>query len=106
MSGAASRLALYVASASWRNVGSGRSKATSTSSGRCSLSTLMNIDVNPNTALVSCPLAVDMSCGRAKNARYVSEFPSSSSSLSRTSHPSVVHRGGSARDSDERTLGS
>ncbi len=29
----------------------------------------MNIDVNPNTALVICPLAVDMSAGRAKNAR-------------------------------------
>jgi len=29
----------------------------------------MNIDVNPNTALVSWPPAVDMSAGRAKNAR-------------------------------------
>ena len=40
----------------------------------------MNIDVNPKTALVSCPLAVDMSCGRAKNARYVNEFPSTAES--------------------------
>ena len=29
----------------------------------------MNIDVNPNTALVTCPLAVAMSAGRAKKAR-------------------------------------
>ncbi len=29
----------------------------------------MNIDVKPNTALVTCPLAVDMSEGRAKKAR-------------------------------------
>ena len=41
----------------------------------------MNIDVKPNTALVTWPLAVDMSDGRAKKARYVSELPSSSSSL-------------------------
>ena len=41
----------------------------------------MNIDVKPNTALVSWPLAVDMSWGRAKKARYVSEFPSSSNSF-------------------------
>ena len=42
----------------------------------------MNIDVNPNTALVTWPLAVAMSVGRAKKARYVSELPSSRSSLS------------------------
>jgi hypothetical protein len=29
----------------------------------------MNIEVKPNTAFVNCPLAVDMSCGRAKKAR-------------------------------------
>ncbi len=50
----------------------------------------MNIDVNPNTALVICPLAVAMSAGRAKNARYVSEFPSSSSSLLTAASPSEV----------------
>ena len=33
MSGASSRLALYVGTASWRNVGSGRSNATTTPSG-------------------------------------------------------------------------
>ncbi len=37
----------------------------------------MNIDVKPNTALVTCPDAVAMSVGSAKNARYVSELPSS-----------------------------
>src|SRR3954453_2530237 len=36
----------------------------------------MNIDVNPKTALVTCPLAVAMSVGSAKKARYVSELPS------------------------------
>src|SRR5918994_7088666 len=41
----------------------------------------MNIDVNPNTAFVTCPLAVAMSAGSAKNARYVSELPSRSSSF-------------------------
>jgi hypothetical protein len=29
----------------------------------------MNMDVNPNTALVTCPEAVAMSVGSAKNAR-------------------------------------
>ena len=37
---------------------------------------MISIDVNPNTALVTCPLAVAMSDGSAKNARYVSELPS------------------------------
>ena len=36
----------------------------------------MSIDVNPNTAFVTCPEAVAMSVGSAKNARYVSELPS------------------------------
>jgi hypothetical protein len=52
MSGAASRCALYVGSASCRKVGSGRSNATSTPEGRWSFSTLMSIDVKPNTAFV------------------------------------------------------
>ncbi len=30
---------------------------------------LMSIDVNPNTAFVTCPAAVDMSVGSAKKAR-------------------------------------
>src|SRR5262249_37317294 len=81
MSGAAVRLALYSATASCRNVGSGRSKAAITPSGRLSRNRLMSIDVNPKTALVTCPEAVAMSGGRAKNARYVKELPSSSRSL-------------------------
>ena len=40
-----------------------------TPSGRLSRSRLMSIDVNPNTALVTCPDAVAMSVGRAKKAR-------------------------------------
>jgi aminoglycoside phosphotransferase (APT) family kinase protein len=35
------------------------------------------MEVKPNTALVTCPEAVAMSVGSAKNARYVSELPSS-----------------------------
>ena len=69
MSGAAVRWALYSGSASWRNVGSGRSKVTSTPSGLWSFNTLMSIDVKPNTALVTWPAAVAMSVGSAKNAR-------------------------------------
>ena len=69
MSGAASRLALYSVMASWRKVGSGRSKATTTPSGWLSRSRLMSIDVKPKTALVTCPDAVDMSVGSAKKAR-------------------------------------
>jgi hypothetical protein len=52
-----------------RNVGSGRSKVATTWSGWWSFSRLMNIEVKPNTALVTCPDAVAMSVGRAKNAR-------------------------------------
>src|SRR5438552_267104 len=63
---------------SWRNVGSGRSNATTMPAGLWSLSRLMSIDVNPNTAFVTWPDAVAMSVGRAKKARYASEFPSSS----------------------------
>src|SRR5512134_2089530 len=37
---------------------------------------LISIDVKPNTALVTWPLAVAMSVGKAKKARYVSELPS------------------------------
>ncbi len=67
---------------SWRNVGSGRSKATTTLVGLWSRRRLIIIDVKPKTALVTCPEAVAMSVGRAKNARYVSELPSTSMSLS------------------------
>ena len=38
-------------------------------SGLWSLSRLMSIDVKPNTAFVTWPLAVAMSVGSAKNAR-------------------------------------
>ena len=47
----------------------------------------MSIDVKPNTAFVTCPDAVAMSDGSAKNARYVSEFPSISISVWRLSMP-------------------
>ena len=60
---------LVVVDQPWRNVGSGRSKATAMPSGWWSFSRLMSIDVNPNTALVTCPEAVAMSVGSAKKAR-------------------------------------
>jgi hypothetical protein len=41
----------------------------------------MSIEVNPYTALVTCPDAVAMSVGSAKNARYVREFPSSNNTV-------------------------
>ena len=44
-------------------------QATATPSGRCSRSRLSSIEVNPYTALVTCPDAVAMSVGSAKNAR-------------------------------------
>ena len=44
-------------------------------------SRLISIDVKPNTAFVTWPDDVAMSVGNAKNARYVSELPSSSRSL-------------------------
>ncbi len=53
MSGAESRVPLYVDSRSWRNVGCGRSKATAIASGFRSFTMFTNIDVNPNTALVT-----------------------------------------------------
>jgi hypothetical protein len=74
--GAASRWALYSGFCSWRKVGSGRSNATATASGWWSRTRLMNIDVNPNTALVTCPEAVTRSVGRAWNAAVGGEFPS------------------------------
>ena len=55
--------------ASWRKVGSGRSKATTIWSGWWSRTRLISIDVKPNTALVTWPEAVAMSVGRAKKAR-------------------------------------
>ena len=66
----------------------------------------MNIDVNPKTALVICPLAVAMSAGKAKNARYVSEFPSRSSSLL-TAAPTEVFQApeGFRPDAGPQTLG-
>ncbi len=54
---------------SWRNVGSGRSKVMATASGSWSRSRFTNIDVKPNTALVTRPLAVARSVGSAKKAR-------------------------------------
>ena len=47
MSGAAWRLALYVSSCSWRNVGSGRSNATAMRRWPWSRIRLISIDVNP-----------------------------------------------------------
>jgi hypothetical protein len=41
----------------------------------------MSIEVNPNTAFVTCPDAVAMSVGNAKKARYVSELPSTNMTL-------------------------
>ncbi len=69
MSGVSLRPSLYVATRSWRKVGVGRSKETAMLSGRWSRIRLISIDVKPNTALVTWPLAVAMSVGSAKKAR-------------------------------------
>ena len=64
------RLALYSVYSSERNVLRETSNATPTWVGFSSRSTLMSIDVNPNTALVCCPVVVEkFSTGRAKKAR-------------------------------------
>ena len=47
----------------------GRSKATAMASGFWSFRMFTSIDVNPNTALVTCPDAVARSVGSAKKAR-------------------------------------
>ena len=60
---------LVVGDPSWRKVGSGRSKATAMPSGWWSRTRFRSIDVNPKTALVTCPEASVMSVGRAKKAR-------------------------------------
>ena len=53
MSGAESRVPLYVDSRSWRKVGSGKSNATAIESGFVSRRMFTSIDVKPNTALVT-----------------------------------------------------
>ena len=64
------RPALYSAYSSMRKVCRETSKATPTWVGRSSRSTLMSIEVKPNTALVGCPVVVEkFSRGSAKNAR-------------------------------------
>src|ERR1700683_600702 len=84
-SGVSRRLALYSTHCSCLKVGSPRSNATATCVGFSSRSTLMSIAVNPYTALVGWPVVVaKFSTGRAKNARYASEWPSSRRSLSVT----------------------
>src|SRR5579875_1709678 len=83
-SGVSRLLALYSTHCSCRNVFSPRSKATAACVGFSSRSTLISIAVNPYTALVGWPVVVaKFSAGSAKNARYASECPSSSSNLSR-----------------------
>ena len=73
----AKRAMLGVEAGTLANVGAvSKETATAMAVGWWSRSRLMSIDVNPNTALVTCPEAVAMSVGRAKNARYVSELPS------------------------------
>ena len=64
------RPALYSAYSSIRNVLREMSKATAMWVGASSRSTLMSIEVKPNTALVCCPVVVEkFSTGSAKNAR-------------------------------------
>ena len=64
------RLPLYSAYCSERNVCRETSNATATCVGCSSRSTLISIEVNPNTALVLCPVVVEkFSTGRAKKAR-------------------------------------
>ena len=67
-SGIGRRVALYVASRSWRNVGTGRSKAAAMCCGVACSSDLRRIEANPNVAFASSPLVV-VSGGTAKNAR-------------------------------------
>ena len=70
------RWALYCSRASMRNAGRPASKAQMTASG-CAVSTnFMNMDMNPNTALVGVPSGAFMVGGTAWNARCMSEFPS------------------------------
>src|SRR5690606_28586736 len=79
------RFALYSEYASDRNVFRETSKATPTWVGCSSRSTLISIEVKPNTALVCCPVLVEkFSTGSAKNARYATEWPSISSSRGRS----------------------
>ena len=69
-SGDLERLPLYSAYSSVRNVRRETSKATATCVGCSSRSTLMSIEVKPNTALVCWPVVVaKFSTGRAKKAR-------------------------------------
>ena len=69
-SGLLLRLPLYSAYSCTRNVCRDTSNATPTCVGRSSRSTLMSIEVKPNTALVCCPVVVEkFSTGRAKKAR-------------------------------------
>ena len=69
-SGDLARLALYSPYSAVRNVWRETSKATATCVGCSSRSTLISIDVKPNTALVCWPVVVaKFSTGRAKNAR-------------------------------------
>ena len=71
--GVSSRPALYAGYWSSRNCGSPLSMHAITASGRSSLSSLKSIEVNPNTALVTCPELVTRVSGRAKKARNASE---------------------------------
>jgi hypothetical protein len=48
-----------------------------TPSGLWSFTNVFNMVQKPYTELVTCPLAVAMSVGNAKKARYASELPSS-----------------------------
>jgi hypothetical protein len=68
MSGAASR-GLVLGDALVAERGLGPVEGHHDAVGRWSRSRLTSIDVNPNTALVTCPDAVAMSVGSAKNAR-------------------------------------
>ena len=69
-SGLVDRFALYSTYSSERNVFRDTSNATARWVGSSSRSTLMSIEVNPNTPLVCCPVWVEkFSTGSAKNAR-------------------------------------
>ena len=64
------RLALYSLYCAARNVWRDTSNATPRCVGASSRRTLISIEVNPNTALVDCPVFVEkFSTGSAKNAR-------------------------------------
>ena len=104
-SGVSARPALYSAYFSSRTVGLPTSNATAIRSGFSSASSLISIEVNPYTALVTCPEVVANDVGRAKNARYERLWPSRRNSRLGGSAARGVTRGILARRTDRQDPG-